>query len=213
MENPIELIQDHGIEFLGRYYSVYRGIVISNEDPQYIGRIKVKVPSVLNGIEVWASPLSMVGGSNYGIKKPIPELAEIVWVWFEKGDPMLALWDHFNWSPDEVPEEFKNNHVVGIITPRGNKVYIDENDSQGTLKVFVNERIRVNIIDSDISLELTKDGIIANGGTNLGIMNLSEFQNFLQALVQDLSMVGSGSQVTKWMGEGMKNLEDKKFLH
>lgn len=210
---PIELIQKNGLEFMGRFYSFYKGIVLSKSDPKHQGRIKVKVPSIFSGIEVWARAFDFGGGYHYGTKQMLPQKNDVVWVFFEKGEPFNALWSSFHWTENDCPPELSGDQVMGVITPKGNMLILDEDNDNGTLKVFVNERIRVNIIDSDISLELTKDGIIANGGTNLGVMNISEFQNFLQALVQDLSMVGSGSQVTRWMGEGMKNLEDKKFLH
>ena len=46
-----KLITDEGLEGLGRYYSVYRGIVIDNDDVEkHMNRVKVCVPEVMGGV-------------------------------------------------------------------------------------------------------------------------------------------------------------------
>ena len=46
-----KIITDEGLEGLGRYYSVYRGIVVDNNDVEKnMNRIKVCVPEVMGGV-------------------------------------------------------------------------------------------------------------------------------------------------------------------
>lgn len=46
-----KIITDEGLEGLGRYYSVYRGIVIDNNDVEkHMNRVKVCVPEVMGGV-------------------------------------------------------------------------------------------------------------------------------------------------------------------
>jgi len=43
-------ITEQGLESLGRYYSVYRAMVVNNTDPDHMNRIKVAIPEVMGGI-------------------------------------------------------------------------------------------------------------------------------------------------------------------
>lgn len=92
-----------------RYYGKYRGLVMDNEDPLQLGRLRVQVPSVL-GEEVvtgWAMPCAAGGGSvNEGLLF-VPPAGAGVWVEFEEGDLQFPIWVGTFWSaPDgesEVP--------------------------------------------------------------------------------------------------------------
>lgn len=46
-------ITEQGLESLGRYYSVYRAMVVNNTDPDHMNRIKVAIPEVMGGIVLW----------------------------------------------------------------------------------------------------------------------------------------------------------------
>ena len=51
MYSTARLLTEEGIEGLGRYYSIYRGIVVDNNDTEkHMNRIKVCCPEVMGGI-------------------------------------------------------------------------------------------------------------------------------------------------------------------
>ena len=57
-----KIITDEGLEGLGRYYSVYRGIVIDNNDVEkHMNRVKVCVPEVMGGVFARAYPKGQQG--------------------------------------------------------------------------------------------------------------------------------------------------------
>lgn len=98
------------------YYGKYRGFVVDNEDPEDLGRLKVKVPSVL-GAEVvtgWALPCLPYGGdANQGMLF-IPEREAGVWIEFEEGDLEFPVWVGTFWSkPDGDSELPKPNDAEG----------------------------------------------------------------------------------------------------
>jgi uncharacterized protein involved in type VI secretion and phage assembly len=90
-----------------RFYGKYRGIVIDNQDPQKLGRIKVKVPSVLgdNVVSGWATPCSPYGGAaNQGFLF-IPDVGAGVWTEFEEGDLEFPIWAGTFWSQPKAQSE------------------------------------------------------------------------------------------------------------
>jgi uncharacterized protein involved in type VI secretion and phage assembly len=83
-----------------RFYGKYRGFVVDNQDPAKLGRLKLKVPSVLGSDVVtgWAMPCAPYGGdANQGFLF-IPEVGAGVWVEFEEGDLEFPIWVGTFWS-------------------------------------------------------------------------------------------------------------------
>ncbi len=48
-----------------KYYGKYRGEVVDNKDPEYLGRLQLRVPSVLGkkAVTGWAMPCLPFGGA------------------------------------------------------------------------------------------------------------------------------------------------------
>jgi uncharacterized protein involved in type VI secretion and phage assembly len=83
-----------------RFYGKYRGFVVDNADPERLGRLKLKVPSVL-GPDVatgWAMPCVPYGGDAGQGFLFIPEVGAGVWVEFEAGDLEFPIWVGTFWS-------------------------------------------------------------------------------------------------------------------
>lgn len=100
-----------------RFYGKYRGFVVDNEDPEQLGRLKVKVPSVL-GSEIvtgWALPCTPYGGNGNQGMLFIPEVDAGVWIEFEEGDLEFPVWVGSFWSkPDGESELPKPNDAEGV---------------------------------------------------------------------------------------------------
>lgn len=91
----IENVKNRGLEAtLQRYYSIYRAKVVSNEDPEKRGRVKVQVPSLFgeNDLAALAEPKDFRGaGPNKGEFYP-PDVDDWVYVEFEMGDERFPIY-------------------------------------------------------------------------------------------------------------------------
>ena len=77
---------------MGQFYGKYRGTVVSNVDPQNMGRLSVTVPDVSNiQTSTWAMPSAALAGSQSGFFA-VPPVGSNVWVEFEQGDSDYPIW-------------------------------------------------------------------------------------------------------------------------
>lgn len=190
MSDVLQILTNHGIEALGRFYSVYRGIVVNNEDPENLNRLRVAIPGIMGGIVLWALPRGQHGGEGNGFKFMAPQLEDIVYITFEDGDPSKPLWEYHGWSVGQIPSVLEKPTTTGLVTPNGTMVYIDDEDgslnilTQGRINILSRDPLSVHS-DKEIHLE-TPEKVIINNGNNKGIIKIQELTNKLNLLVNEL---------------------------
>ncbi len=159
-----------------RFYGKYRGFVVDNADPEQLGRLKVKVPSILGNDVVtgWAVPCMPYGGdANLGFLF-IPEVNAGVWVEFEEGDLEFPIWVGTFWSkPGGESELPKPNEADGseqgsvqdpptrkiIKTEKGHTIQFEDADGEEMITIF--EATNSHVVT------MNKDGIkITDGAGN-----------------------------------------------
>lgn len=101
------LVVDLADQVRTRFYGKYRGIVSNVDDPDGLGRIKAKVPEVLDDVESpWALPSIPYAGENLGFYS-IPPVGAGVWIEFEAGDVSRPVWTGCWWGKDHLPKDQK----------------------------------------------------------------------------------------------------------
>jgi uncharacterized protein involved in type VI secretion and phage assembly len=79
------------------------GVITNNEDPDKLGRVRVKFPSVSDSEEsAWARVLTAGGGSSKGMQF-VPDVNDEVLVIFEHGDPRRPYVLGAVWSDKQKP--------------------------------------------------------------------------------------------------------------
>lgn len=191
MYSTAKKIVDEGIESIGRYYSIYRAIVVDNEDNEkHLNRIKVCVPEVMGGVINWAYPKNQHGSQDCGFKHLAPKIGDIVFITFEYGDPTKPLWEYHGWGLNQIPSVLDGPNKMGLVTPEGNVIVID--DDNGDLTLNFNGVIAVGS-DGNIVIHSKRvfnigagDSIILNKGENGGLINITELTEKLNTTIREL---------------------------
>jgi uncharacterized protein involved in type VI secretion and phage assembly len=145
-----KLLAEFGLEYFNRYYGTYRGFVASNEDPEGLMRIKLKVPQIYGNkvYDYWAWPVGMYAGKDVGLYA-LPNEGDMVWVRFENGDPDYPIWEYGHWN--------KTFKVPGAAKSPKQKVF---QTTSGLRMVFDDEKESITFWKSDKRvIEINKNGI------------------------------------------------------
>lgn len=187
------LITERGLEGINRFYGIYRGLVIRNDDPDNCNNLYVWVPEVLGGLRAWAYPRNQRGGVNHGYKQLTPRINEVVWITFEYGDASKPLWEYHGWAPEEAPESLAKPSAGGFITPNGNCFLYDEEDNSLFIDfkgpVFINSDSPIEIVSSKVVGLTGNDGTVINEGDNGGMVNINQLTEKLNNLVKELEQI------------------------
>lgn len=166
---------EFGLEQTGMYYSVYRGIVADNDDPENLQRLKLIIPQISGNqqYEYWAFPVGVFYGKGYGIQI-LPKKGDVVWVMFEGGRPEIPIWQHGHPARKELPndDEVSDKDCYWFVTPKLFKVKF--NDTKKTITIETPFGSKIHFNDQGVS--------IINGNTSnisLGKLNRSTYSALL----------------------------------
>lgn len=133
-----------------RFYGVTVGVVTNNQDPDGLGRVKVRLPWLSDEDEShWARVLTPMAGNDRGLYF-LPEVDDEVLVAFEHGlveFPCVlgALWNGQD-APPAKSDDGKNN--IRVIKSRSGHV-IRLNDEDGKEKIEIIDKSEKNSIIFD----------------------------------------------------------------
>lgn len=135
-----------------RFYGVTVGVVTNNQDPEGMGRVKVKLPWLTDDDEShWARVVTPMAGKDRGLYL-LPEVDDEVLVAFEHGMvefPYVlgGLWNGKD-TPPESNDDGKNNRRT-LKSRSGHMVRLD--DSDGAEKIEIVDKTGNNSITFDAS--------------------------------------------------------------
>lgn len=192
MKELVNYIHDlvyQGLEKMGLYYSVYRGFVYDNDDPKGYGRLKLSVPEVYGDmvLNTWAWPVGNFAGKNYGVQC-LPQRNDLVWVKFEKGNPRKPVWQYGYFGKGEKPADLTNPNLIWFITPKQNKIIID--DEAGKITFISNTGRLIELTDK---IALGKEGP-ASHPVALGDTTQDKLEALIDILLNMKVMTALGPQ-------------------
>jgi uncharacterized protein involved in type VI secretion and phage assembly len=148
------------------FFGKYRGLVVDNDDPRKLGRLKVRVPSVLgeNVVTGWAMPCVPYGGADNQGLLMVPDVGAGVWVEFEEGALEFPIWVGTFWSmPSGTSELPKPNGSDGaeageaqspptkkiIKTGKGHTIQLEDKDGEESILIVEGQKGHLVLLDQD----------------------------------------------------------------
>lgn len=134
-----------------KYWGTYRGLVEDRDDPEKLGRLRVKVPSVLGDvISGWAWPVVPYAGKGVGFFF-LPQKGDLVIVEFLEGELEQPLWTGCTWGmpqkkselPTEALNSYSNLEEYVIKTPAGGTILISDKSGSETITIRCKEKVIV----------------------------------------------------------------------
>lgn len=151
----------------GRIYGLVVGIVTNNQDPDNLGRVKVRFPWLSDTEESqWARVAAPMAGNQRGVYF-LPEVDDEVLLAFEQGDPRFpyvlgALWNGKD-APPVTNSDGKNN--VRIIQSRsGHVVKLNDEDGKETIEIIDKSgknSIVISTKDNTLTITADKDIVLS----------------------------------------------------
>lgn len=98
-----------------KFFAFYTGVVVERADPEKLGRVRVRIPGVVEDRSAWALPVGTFGGgfkARRGIKM-VPKIGAEVGVLFHLGDLDHPYYFAGNWGRPKVDGEAFNEAPGG----------------------------------------------------------------------------------------------------
>jgi len=152
----------------GKITGVTAGIVTNNQDPDKLGRVKLKFPWLSDDNETdWVRMAVSMGGADRGTFF-LPEVGDEVLVAFEQGDinfPYVigALWNKKAKPPEGNAD--KKNNIRKITSRSGHEIIFDDNAEQKKEKLEIHSKAGHKIVLDDSGGQ-EKIEIVDKAGSN-----------------------------------------------
>ena len=120
---------------MDRFPGKYVGIVVDNDDPSRLSRLRVRVPEVF-GTETtgWCTPCSPYAGSGVGLAA-VPPAGSLVYVEWPAGDTSRTpIWSGGLWPGGDGIEDAGPDALV-LVTPGGNRIILRDAQGQEAVEI------------------------------------------------------------------------------
>jgi uncharacterized protein involved in type VI secretion and phage assembly len=127
-----EWVARHFEENRRSLWGKYRAFVADRDDPERLGRLRVRIPSLYGGaVTGWAWPVTPFAGAGTGLFA-LPQKDDVVFAEFLEGDPGQPLWSGCAWAKpggrSEVPAEALDGYPDAVVlrTSSGHTVVLSD---------------------------------------------------------------------------------------
>lgn len=148
-----------------KFSGIYVGLVVDNNDPKKLGRLKISIPSVYGNIKnedlPWAEPCFPYGHTDKGIFF-IPEKNSLISVMFINGSPYKPIWlgAIFRENENVVPSEAKDIYPQRKIIKTNTGYLMFDDDAQYIELKHRNGSTITLSDDGDIIIHAANDVVI-----------------------------------------------------
>jgi hypothetical protein len=148
-----------------RLLGAHLGSVTDRDDPEGLGRVRVRIPGLVEPESAWAWPLGTVGGGGDGCGFfAIPPVGANVVVWFAGGDVDVPLYAAAAWpSPDgrsEVPPEGQAGPDVRVMSTPTFAIVLDERPGSEALRLVnrrTGDKVELDAVRNSVTVQATTE--------------------------------------------------------
>lgn len=140
-----------------RFYGKYRGKVVDNVDPLFLGRLLAEVAAVPGVADNWCMPCVPYAGPQVGFYN-MPPIGANVWIEFEGGDPMRPIWTGCFWGEGELMVEFAETPMMHVWKTEFMTIQINDTPEEGGITVLCTPAA----VATPLSMTFNSEGIVIN---------------------------------------------------
>ena len=192
----------------GKRFGVVVGIVTNNQDPEGLGRIKVKYPWLSEDDEShWARIAMLMAGQGRG-SFYLPEVDDEVLLAFEHGDMRFPYILGMLWNGQDTPAYDNgdgNNDIRAITSRSGHEFIFNDNDQEGKVEIHTNAGHQIILDDASGGEKIS---IVDKNGSNS--IEIDSNQNAI-SIKSDMK-VSIETQMIEIKAGGMMKLESSGNL-
>jgi len=137
------------------FLGTYDGVVTANEDPLKLGRVKLRVPGLIEPQSGWVFPDAQGAGPQLGLWF-IPVVGADVKVRFLGGDPDVPLYSGGHWGKDDAPTPVRAADVTPADAP---KIRVIETERHLLILDTRTGHESIQLVDKETGDGLRYDGV------------------------------------------------------
>jgi hypothetical protein len=175
-------------------FGKYRGRVLENLDPLFLGRIMADCPTVPGARLNWALPCAPYAGPGVGAFA-VPPIGASVWVEFEGGDPDYPIWAGCFWEEGQLPVVDGAAPTVVLKTDTVTVTLDDQPDVAGfdlSVRPQLGDPIRISAGAAGLAITV---GAMRIGAAN-GEVTIASDANVLTLTPETATLAGPAASLT-----------------
>jgi uncharacterized protein involved in type VI secretion and phage assembly len=157
MDDMFEALSSMNEHMIAYVHGVYVGKVTNNNDPENLGRVKVKIPVLDNENELdWARVATLMAGAGRGTLF-LPEVGDEVLVAFHMGDIRQPIVIGSLWNKVEAPPSGKDdkNNIRKITSRSKHEIILNDTDGDGKLTLKTAAGHQLEMSEKSDTVQLT----------------------------------------------------------
>jgi uncharacterized protein involved in type VI secretion and phage assembly len=154
-----------------RFHGKYLGVVVDNDDPKGLARVRVKVPEVFGDEPTgWCLPCSPYAGAGIGLAA-VPPVGSLLFVEWPAGDTTrVPIWSGGAWPDGDGVQDAGPDALV-LTTPSGHKLVLRDESGSEAIEIEAASGAKVVLHKDGITIEfgsqklaMTQSSISLNDG-------------------------------------------------
>jgi uncharacterized protein involved in type VI secretion and phage assembly len=152
-----------------RYPGKHLGVVVDNDDPKKLSRVRVRVPELFGDEETgWCLPCSPYAGSGVGLAVVPPQGTLVLVEWPGGGDTTRTpIWSGALWA-DGAGVAGAGPDALVLVTPGGHHITLNDESGKESVEIVAASNAKILMDKNGVQIEFGSSKLkLANGGIDV----------------------------------------------